>query len=150
VQDFPTEILETKELFLYQGGRGKPMFFTGHFGKIREIKLKHKSQIKGKENSKTEYYYEVTLNQNFKFDKSISNKLEAKVLFNKNDKINKELLRKYLPTITTKEKIIENNKMTEKANAKSHTHLQFAKANNTSQKLQKSMSLPTLQTERNK
>lgn len=31
------------------------------------------------------------------------------ILFNKNDKINKELLRKYLPT-TTKEKIIANNK----------------------------------------
>ena len=110
VQDFPTEILETKEIFLYQGGRGKPLFFTGHFGKIKEIKLKHKSKIIGKENSKTEYYYEVTLKQNFSFNKSILNKLEPKILFDKNDKINKELLRKYLPAITTKKKIIENNK----------------------------------------
>jgi site-specific DNA-methyltransferase (adenine-specific) len=61
VQDFPTEIVETKELFLYQGGRGKPLYFTGHFGIIKEIKLKHKSQIKGKENSRTEYYYEIIL-----------------------------------------------------------------------------------------
>lgn len=36
------------------------------------------------------------------------------------------------------------------ANAKSHTHLQFAKASRTSQKLQKSTTLPTLQTEREK
>ena len=121
VQDFPTEILETKELFLYQGGRGKPLFFTGHFGKIKEVKLKHKLQIKGKENSKTEYYYEVTLEQNFKFDNSISNRLEPKILFNKSDKTNKELLRKYLPTITTKEKIIENNKIAEKANVTNRT-----------------------------
>ena len=116
VQDFPTEILETKELFLYQGGRGKPLFFTGHSGKIKEIKLKHKSKIKGKENSKTEYYYEVLLEENFNYNNKQKEKLKPKILFDKNDKIYKELLRKYLPTITTREKIELNNKQIEKAN----------------------------------
>ncbi len=109
VQNFPTEILEAKEFFLYQGGRGKPLFFTGHSGKIKEIKLKHKSQIKGKENSKTEYYYEVTLKENFKFDKLSLNKLEPKILFDKNDNTNRKLLKKYLPTVTTLERIRQNN-----------------------------------------
>ena len=117
VQDFPTKILEAKEIYLYQGGRGKPFFFTGHYGKIKEIKLKHKSNIKGKENSKTEYYYEVKLVRNFEYSNSFLNELNQKILFNRNDKENKELLRKYLPTITTLKKIKLNNKQTEKANA---------------------------------
>ena len=117
VQDFPTEILDTKRLYLYQGGRGKPVFFTGHSGKIKEIKLKHKSKIIGKENSKTEYYYEVLLEENFNYNNKQKEKLKTKILFDKNDKTNKELLRKYLPTITTLEKIELNNKQTEKANA---------------------------------
>ena len=110
VQDFPTEIVETKELFLYQGGRGKPLYFTGHFGIIKEIKLKHKSQIKGKENSRTEYYYEIILENNFNYIENISSKLEPKILFDKNDNTNRKLLKKYLPTITTKERIRQNNK----------------------------------------
>ena len=110
VQDFPTEIVETKELFLYQGGRGKPLYFTGHFGIIKEIKLKHKSQIKGKENSRTEYYYEIILENNFNYIENISSKLEPKILFDKNNNTNRKLLKKYLPTITTKERIRQNNK----------------------------------------
>jgi len=117
VQDFPTEILDTKHLYLYQGGRGKPIFFTGHSGKIKEIKLKHKSKITGKENSKTEYYYEVLLEKEFKYNELQKSEIKTKILFDKNDKINKELLQKYLPTITTLEKIKLNNKQTEKANA---------------------------------
>ena len=104
VQDFPIEILDTKELYLYQGGRGKPVHFTGHYGKIKDIKLKHKSKIKGKENSKTEYYYEVELEENFKL-KIKPEKLLASKVFKKNDKRNKEFFRKYLPSISTKEKM---------------------------------------------
>jgi len=110
IQDFPTEILDAKKLFLYQGGRGKPLLFTGHSGEIKSIKLKHKSKIEGKENSKTEYYYEVLLKQNFRCNGIKEKKLEPKLLFDKNDKTNKDLLKKYLPTVTTLERIELNNK----------------------------------------
>jgi site-specific DNA-methyltransferase (adenine-specific) len=110
VQDFPTDILDAKILYLYQGGRGKPLFFTGHFGKIKTVKLKHKLQIKGKENSRTEYYYEIELANNFLFNKEQREKLKLTKLFDKNDKINKSLLRKYLPSITTLDKIEETIK----------------------------------------
>ena len=110
VQDFPTEILDAKELYLYQGGRGKTVSFTGHSGKIEKIKLKHKSEIEGKENSKTEYYYEVLLAKNFTYNEKEKEELKAKILFDKNDKINNELLRKYLPIVTTLEKIKLNKK----------------------------------------
>ncbi len=70
-----------------------------------------KSKKIAKENSKTEYYYEVILKENFTFNKSIQNKLKPKILFDKNDKTYKELLRKYLPTITTKERIVKNTRL---------------------------------------
>lgn len=114
--------MDAKQLFLYQGGRVKPIIFTGHSGKIKEIKLKHKSKISGKENSKTEFYYKVLLEKDFSYNDKQKEKLNTKILFSKNDKTNKELFRKYLPTITTLEKIELNNKQTEKANAKSNTH----------------------------
>ncbi len=110
VQDFPTEILDAKILYLYQGGRGKPLFFTGHFGKIENVKLKHKSKIQGKENSRTEYYYEIILENNFEFNKNQTIKLEPKILFEKNDITNKKLLSKYLPAISTLDKLEENLK----------------------------------------
>ena len=108
VQDFPTEILEAKKIYLYNGGRGKPLFFTGHSGDIKQIKLKHKSKIKGKENSKTEFYYEVLLKNNFKFNEKLHNRIDQKVLFEKNDKTNKYLIKKYLPAISTEEKVALN------------------------------------------
>lgn len=108
VQDFPTEILDVKIIYLYQGGRGKLLFYTGHHGKIKEIKLKHKSKIQGKENSRTEYYYEITLEKNFEFDEYQTIKLDPKILFEKNDITNKDLLNKYLPAISTLDKV-ENN-----------------------------------------
>jgi len=110
VQDFLTKILDAKELFLYQGGRGKPLLFTGHFGKIKQMKLKHRSKIKGKKNSKTKYYYEVELEENFNFQGIDSIPLEPKILFDKNDTSNKTFLKKYLPAITTIEKIELNIK----------------------------------------
>ncbi|MCK5822374.1 MAG: site-specific DNA-methyltransferase [Bacteroidales bacterium] len=105
VQDFPTEILDAKIIYLYQGGRGKPLFFIGYYGGIKSIKLKHKSKIKGKENSRTEYYYEIELEKNFELNKYLTSKLDTKILFYKNDKTNKELLNKYLPAITTIDKV---------------------------------------------
>ncbi len=110
VQDFPTEILDAKIIYLYQGGRGKPLVYTGHYGIIKEIKLKHKSKIQGKENSKTEYYYEIILEKNFDFGEHQATRLDTKVLFGKNDKINRELLSKYLPAISTLDKVEINLK----------------------------------------
>ena len=97
--------------------RGKPLFYTGHFGKIKEVKLKHKSKIRGKVNSRTEYYYEITLEKNFKFNEYQTIQLQPKVLFEKNDKINKELLSKYLPTISTLDKVKINLNKDKYANA---------------------------------
>lgn len=105
VQDFPTEILDSKEIYLYQGGRSKPLFFTGHFGKIKQVKLKHKLDIKGKENSKTEYYYEVQLEQNFEYNIKYEIKVDTKKLFDKSDTVNPALLKKFLPSVTTIDKL---------------------------------------------
>ena len=105
VQDFPTEIIDAKFLYLYQGKRGNPMFFTGHFGEINEIILKHKSNIIGKENSRTEYYYEVQLKKNFEYNAKFKVKLEPKILFEKNDKKNKLMLKKFLPTVSFLDRI---------------------------------------------
>lgn len=110
VQDFPTEILDTKELYLYQGGRGKPITFTGHSGKIEKIKLKHKSEINGKQNSKTKYYYEVLLEKTFTYNENEKVALISNILFDKNDTVNKAFFKKYLPAVTTLEKIIINKK----------------------------------------
>jgi site-specific DNA-methyltransferase (adenine-specific) len=107
IQDFPLGITEAKYLYTYQGGRSNPLLFTGHFGKIKEIKLKHKSKIKGKENSKTEYYYEISINGKIAFDKKLQVKLKPISLFDKNDTRNPQLLKKYLPTLTTLDKIIK-------------------------------------------
>jgi len=105
VQDFPLEIFEAKELYIYKNGRGKPIKLTGHFGKIKQIKQVHKSKIKGKENSKTEFYWEVTLENNFMHYKNIIKELDIDKIF-KNDKINKDLIKKYLPAIIEREKIL--------------------------------------------
>ncbi len=105
VQDFPLEIFEAKELYIYEKGRGKPIKLTGHFGKIKQIKQVHKSKIKGKENSKTEFYWEVTLENNFTHNKNIIKELDIEKIF-KNDKINKDLIKKYLPAIIEREKVL--------------------------------------------
>ncbi|NOZ45818.1 MAG: site-specific DNA-methyltransferase [Chlorobi bacterium] len=105
VQDFPLEIFETEYLYTYEGGRGKPIKLTGHFGKIKSVKQVHKSKITGKENSKTKFYWEITLENNFKFNKSIIKEIKFNKVF-KNNETNKELMKKYLPTIVEKERII--------------------------------------------
>jgi site-specific DNA-methyltransferase (adenine-specific) len=105
VQDFPLEIFEAEYLYTYEGGRGKPIRLTGHYGKIKSIKQIHKSKIKGKEKSKTEFYWEIKLDDNFKFDNNIIEELKLNKIFKNND-INKELIKKYLPAIVEKDRII--------------------------------------------
>ena len=101
VRDFPIGITEAEILYLYEGGRGKSKRFTGHFGKIKDIKLKHKLKIKGKEKSKTEYYYEVELHENFQFNSKIVKKIKIS-LFDSKDKYNKELFKRHLPALFSK------------------------------------------------
>jgi len=71
--EFPYDLHNAKKLVIYSGGRAKPFHLTSYFGEIESIKHKHKSTIKGKENSKTEYYFEVKLKANFSDDISIEN-----------------------------------------------------------------------------
>lgn len=104
ILDFPTEIHSTKKLFIYTGGRSKPIKLSGLYGEIKSVNLKHKSTIKDKENSKTEYYYEVELHQ-FIEDENYIFTLDTENLFEKSDVKNREMFRQYLPTITTIEKL---------------------------------------------
>ncbi len=71
--EFPYDLYNAKKLVIYSGGRAKAFHLTSYFGEIESIKHKHKSKIKGKENSTTEYYFEVKLKENFSEDISIEN-----------------------------------------------------------------------------
>ncbi len=63
--EFPYDLYNAKKIVIYSGGRTKPFYLTTYFGEIESIQHKHKSKIKGKENSTTEYYFEVKLKENF-------------------------------------------------------------------------------------
>jgi site-specific DNA-methyltransferase (adenine-specific) len=71
--EFPYDLYNAAKLVIYSGGRKKPFHLTSYFGEIESIQHKHKSKIIGKENSKTEYYFEVKLKANFSEDISIEN-----------------------------------------------------------------------------
>lgn len=105
VKDFPTEILDANWLYLYEGARNKTKRLTGHSGEIKKIELKHKTEIKGKENSRTEFYYEVILVKNFSLNGKQGIEVKPKDIFEKKDKENIDLFRKSLPSITNKERI---------------------------------------------
>lgn len=110
VKDFPTGILEAKKLVIYSGGRNKSLILTGQYGEIKSIELKHKSNIRGKENSETEFYYEVLLNDKFIESNNLKLNINTEELFDKSDKKNKNLLRQFLPVLTTWEKILSLKK----------------------------------------
>ncbi len=106
VRDFPHEIFDAEYLYTYEGGRGKPLRLTGHFGKIKDIKQVHKSRIPGKENSKTEFYWEISLEKPFIFNPELNRPLKINELF-KNENRNKELIRKYLPVVIEKDRFLK-------------------------------------------
>jgi len=108
VTGFPTEILDAKWLYLYQGEKNQEQTFTGHYGQIKKIVLKHKLDIEGKEKSRTEFYYEVELNDNFIFNDKIRKPLKTTILFDKIDKDNLSLFERYLPSITYLDNIKKN------------------------------------------
>lgn len=109
ILDFPTEIHLAKKLFIYSGGRSKPKELCGLYGEIKNIILKHKSKIEGKEHSKTDFYYEVQLHSSFIEDNYYQFVLNTERLFNKTDIKNKELFKQYLPAITTLEELRSNS-----------------------------------------
>ena len=105
VRDFPIGITDAESLYLYEGGRGKSKTFTGHFGKIKSVKLKHKSKIEGKEKSKTEFYYEIELHDNFQFNPKLIKTIKITSIFDSKDKYNKELFKRHLPALVGKSRI---------------------------------------------
>ena len=110
IVDFPMEICESKRLILYSGGRNNPIRLTGYSGEIDSIQLKHKSSIKGKEQSKTEYYYEVALKNFFEFDEDLTFGIDVNKLFNKSEEKNRKLFNKFVPITIAFEKLQKSRK----------------------------------------
>jgi site-specific DNA-methyltransferase (adenine-specific) len=109
VKDFPIGILDAKMLFIYSGGRSTSQHFTGYYSNIKSVQLKHKSKIIGKENSETEFYYEVELESNFKKSKKLSAVLNPKELLDNTDKKNLDLFKNFLPASSTLSKVMKAN-----------------------------------------
>ena len=74
--------------------------------------LKHKSKIKGKENSETEFYYEVELESNFMKNKNLKVELNPKSLLEDGGNKNIELFKQFLPASTTFKKVLAANFLT--------------------------------------
>jgi site-specific DNA-methyltransferase (adenine-specific) len=110
IVDFPIGISESKRLFIYTGGRNKPIYLTGYCGEIESIQLKHKSSIEKKEQSKTEYYYEITLKDNFKMEENFGFEIDIDKLFDKSDEKSKKQFIKYIPTMIDFEKLLKAKK----------------------------------------
>ena len=108
--DFPTGISESKRLFIYSGGRNKPFQLTGYSAEIESIQLKHKSSITGKEQSKTAYYYEIMLKNNFTFEEGLTFEIEQAKLFDKSDEKNRKFLNKYVPVMVNFDKLRKSRK----------------------------------------
>jgi hypothetical protein len=109
VRQFPDSVLEANYLFLYSGSRALNPHFTGHYATIKSVQIKHKSKIKGKENSSTEYYCELQLDSCFKKHKKINAQIEPNSFFG--SKLNPEFqfFQERLPALTSLSKILEIN-----------------------------------------
>jgi predicted component of viral defense system (DUF524 family) len=106
VKKFPHEIYQAKQLFIYTGSRNGQKKFAGYYAEIESIELMHKSLIKGKEKSSTEFYFSVKLNNTFQRIEELNEKpLVSTILFDKNDKENALRINSFLPAITTMDKI---------------------------------------------
>lgn len=108
VKDFPSGILDATRLLIYSGGRSKPINLTGLYAEIKSIELKHKSKIKGKEKSETEFYYEIILEDCFNESDDLKFALNTKKLFDKSDDKNRKLLQKFLPALTTWDRVMKS------------------------------------------
>ena len=110
IVDFPTGISESKRLFIYSGGRNRPIQLTGYSAEIETIQLKHKSSIAGKERSKTEYYYEVILKDIFKIDEEFIFEIDTNKLFDKSDEKSKKMFNKSIPVMVSFDKLQKTRK----------------------------------------
>jgi site-specific DNA-methyltransferase (adenine-specific) len=107
IKDFPTGIVTAEKLLIYSGGRSKPIQLSGLSANIRSIKQVHKSDIKGKENSKTEFYFEIKLESPFTEMDKLSRVLNAAAINHLFDEENKNYLQQSLPAITNWSKVIQ-------------------------------------------
>lgn len=105
IRDFPIGLTDCKLLYVYFGGRSKPLELAGYSAHIDAIEMKHKSEIPGKSESKTEYYWEVRLKTTFKKNAKIKGVLDKKILFDNTDKQGPKALKSYLPVITSFDRI---------------------------------------------
>lgn len=110
VKDFPIGLLDAKRLLIYSTARAKPILLTGYSAIIKDISLKHKSKIEGKEKSKTEFYYEIILEENFTKDEHLEFQIDTTKLFTDKEDKNKKLLAQFLPALTTLENLIDSKK----------------------------------------
>jgi site-specific DNA-methyltransferase (adenine-specific) len=108
VKDFPSGILDATRLLIYSGGRSKTINLTGHYSEIKSIELKHKSKIKGKEKSATEFYYEIVLENCFKQSDDLKFSINTKKLFDKSDDKNSKLLKQFIPALTTWDRVMKS------------------------------------------
>jgi hypothetical protein len=97
--DFPYEINNAKKLIIYSGGRTKPFYLTSYCAEIESIKIKHKSKIEGKENSKTEYYFEVQLKELFVENNNVNLDIDLKKLIKQYCKENQIKSADYKPIL---------------------------------------------------
>lgn len=111
IVDFPLGISESQKLIIYSRGRNKPIKLTGYSAEIESIQLKHKSSIEGKEQSKTEYYYEVILKDFFVYEEEFTFELNIKKLFDKSDGKSKYLFNKFIPVMIDFERIQKSRKV---------------------------------------
>ena len=103
--EFPYDLHNAEKLVIYSGGRAKPLHLTSYFGEIESIKHKHKSKINGKDQSKTEYYFEVKLKSTFSEDISIENNPNIKKWIKEyKDEYDLESVN-YLPVLTFAENV---------------------------------------------
>lgn len=102
---FPYDLHNASKIVIYSGGRTKLFYLTSYYGEIESIQHKHKTEIKGKKNSITEYYFEVKLKDNFQQDFRIESKKEIKKWMNeyKNEYSREQI--DYLPFLTLAENI---------------------------------------------
>ena len=105
IVDFPMGIDESKKLIIYSGGENEPIKLTGYSAEIESIQLKHKSSIEGKEQSKTEYYYEIILKDFFEFDEDLNFEIDVNKLFDKSEEKSRTLFNKFIPAMVSFEKL---------------------------------------------
>lgn len=105
ILDFPTDIMNADILILFSGGRSKPYILSGYHGNIVDIKLKPASERGSSSISKAEYYYEVKFEGPLAYSADLNFQFDPKKLFSSGDDINQKLFKKFLPSITTFEKL---------------------------------------------